>query len=57
MHIPAQWVNKLLFLANIKDKQSEPKMTTHLSALVKWVAKLHETNLKACHCAKEFTLR
>jgi hypothetical protein len=32
-------------------------MTPCLATLVKWVAKLHEDGLKACHCAEEFTLQ
>jgi hypothetical protein len=54
MHVQLQWVNKLLFLPFIKDKWGEPPMTPRWAALVKRVAKLRETGLKACHCAKEF---
>jgi hypothetical protein len=32
-------------------------MTPRLAALVKRVAELHDYGLRACYCAKEFTLR
>jgi hypothetical protein len=32
-------------------------MTSRLAALVKWVTKLCDTGLRACHCAEEFILR
>jgi hypothetical protein len=56
MHVQPQWVNKLMFPPFIKDKRGEPTMTPRLVALVKRVAELRETGLKACHCAEEFTL-
>jgi hypothetical protein len=57
MHVEPQWVNNCLFLPFIKDKWGELPMTPRLAALVKRVAELCEVGLKACHCAKEFTLR
>jgi hypothetical protein len=57
MHVQPQWVNKLMFPPFVKDKRGEPAMMPRLAALVKWVAKLHEVGLKACHCTKEFTLQ
>jgi hypothetical protein len=56
MDTPAPWGNRLLFPPIIKDKQNEPTMNTHLSALVKRVAELCEARLKACHCVEEFHL-
>jgi hypothetical protein len=41
----------------IDDKRGEPKMTPCLAALVKWVAEAHDSGLRACHCAVEFTLQ
>jgi hypothetical protein len=40
MHVEPQWVNKLLFPLKVKDKRGEPKVTPHLSTLIKKVAKL-----------------
>jgi hypothetical protein len=40
----------------IYDKWGEPKMTPRLIALIKQVAELHNTGLRACHCTEEFTL-
>jgi hypothetical protein len=57
MHVQPQWANMHLLPSLIDDKWGEPKMTPHLAALVKWVAKLHDSGLRACHCAEEFTLR
>jgi hypothetical protein len=56
MHVQPQWVNKLLFLPFVKDKLGEPTMMPRLAALVERVAELREAELKACHCAEEFTL-
>jgi hypothetical protein len=57
MHVPASWVNKLLFPPNINDKWTETKMTACFSALVNRIADLCEAGLKACHCVEEFHLR
>jgi hypothetical protein len=57
MHIPLQWVNRHLHPLLIDNKRGEQEMTTSLAALVKWVAKLCDFNLRACHCTEEFTLR
>jgi hypothetical protein len=57
MHVPASWVNKILFPPNINDKLTEMKMTACFSALVNRIADLREAELKACHCVEEFHLR
>jgi hypothetical protein len=57
MHVDPQWVNKLLFPPKVKDKRGEPKVTPHLATLIKGVAELHESRLKACHYTEEFTLQ
>jgi hypothetical protein len=57
MHKPALWGNMLLFPPIIKDKQNEPSMNSHLFALVKHVAELHEVRLRVCHYVEEFHLR
>jgi hypothetical protein len=57
MHVQLQWVNKHLFPSFVKDKRSELAMTSRLATLIKRVAELREDELKACHCAKEFTLQ
>jgi hypothetical protein len=53
---PPQWVNKHLLSPLIDDKQGEPEATPHLAMLVKRVAELYDTGLRACHYAEEFTL-
>jgi hypothetical protein len=40
MHVETQWVNKLLFPPNIKDKRGEPKVTPRLAVLIKREAEL-----------------
>jgi hypothetical protein len=57
MHVEPQWVNKLLFPPKVKDKRGDPKVTPRLAVLIKRVAELRQAGLKACHCAKEFTLQ
>jgi hypothetical protein len=57
MHVQPQWVNKHLFPPFVKDKWGELAMTSRLATLIKQVAELHEDELKACHCTKEFTLQ
>jgi hypothetical protein len=57
MHAQPQWVNMHLLLPLIDDKRGEPKMALCLAALVKRVTELCDSGLRACHCAKEFTLR
>jgi hypothetical protein len=57
MHVQPQWANMHLLPPLIDDKRGEPKMTLRLAALLKWVAKLRDSDLWVCHCAKEFTLR
>jgi hypothetical protein len=57
MHTAPQWMNKHLLLPQIDDKQREPKMTPRLQALIARVDELRQSDLRACHCAKEFTLR
>jgi hypothetical protein len=47
-------VNKHLL---IDDKRGELEVTPCLTALVKRVIELHDTGLRACHCAEEFTLQ
>jgi hypothetical protein len=49
MHIQPQWANRHLLPPLINKKRGEPPMTPRLVALVKWVAKLHDTDLRACH--------
>jgi hypothetical protein len=56
MHVLPQLSNKHLLLPHIDDKRGELEMTPRLAALVKRVAELHDTGLRACHCTKEFTL-
>jgi hypothetical protein len=56
MHILPQWSNKHRLLPHIKDKRGELEMAQRLAALIKQVAKLCDIGLRACHCAKEFTL-
>jgi hypothetical protein len=41
----------------IDDKWREPKMTPCLATLVKQVAELCDTGLRACHCVEKFTHR
>jgi hypothetical protein len=41
----------------VNKKRGEPKMTSRMAALVKWVAELCTVGLRACHCVEEFTLR
>jgi hypothetical protein len=57
MYVGPQWVNMHMLPLFIDDKRVEPKMTPRLTTLVKWVAELHDTGLRACHCAEEFTHR
>jgi hypothetical protein len=57
MHVPAPWVNKLLYPLVVKDKRTEPPMTQRLSALVKRVAELREADLRACNCVEEFHIQ
>jgi hypothetical protein len=57
MHIEPQWVNMHLLRPHIDKKQREPKMTLRLTTLVKQVAELHDTGLRACHCTEEFAHR
>jgi hypothetical protein len=57
MHVAPQWVNKHLLPPLIDNKRGEQEMTSHLAALVKWVAELCNAILQACHCVEEFTLR
>jgi hypothetical protein len=57
MHIEPQWVNMHLLRPHIDKKQREPKMTLRLTTLVKQVAELHDTSLRACHCTEEFAHR
>jgi hypothetical protein len=47
MHVPPQWVNKHLLPPLIDNKRGESKTTPRLVALVKRVAKLHDTDLRA----------
>jgi hypothetical protein len=56
MHVQPQWANMYLLLLLIDKKRGEPKMTPRLVALVKQVTELHESGLRACHYAEEFTL-
>jgi hypothetical protein len=35
----------------------EPEITPRLATLAKWVTKIHQAGLQACHCTEEFTLR
>jgi hypothetical protein len=57
MHDQPPWVNRLLFLPAIKNKQSEPPMTDRLATLTKRVAELRQVGLEVCHCIEEFYLR
>jgi hypothetical protein len=57
MHVLPQWTNKHLLPPHIDDKWGELEVTPRLPALVKWVTKLCQLGLRACHCAEEFTLR
>jgi hypothetical protein len=57
MHFEPQWANMHLLPPLIVDKRGEPKMTPCLTALVKRVAELYNTGLRACHCTEEFTHR
>jgi hypothetical protein len=56
MHIQPQWVKRHLLPPLIDKKRRELKMTPRLAALVKWVAELYHSDLRACHCSEEFTL-
>jgi hypothetical protein len=55
MHVEPQWVNKHLLPLLIDDKRGEPKMAPRLTALVKQLAELHDTDVRACHCTEELT--
>jgi hypothetical protein len=55
MHVKPQWANMHLLPPLIDDQWGELKMTPHLTALVKRVAELHDTGLRASHCTEKFT--
>jgi hypothetical protein len=57
MHVLPQWVNKHLLPLLIDDKQGEPKVTSCLAMLVKWMAERRDTGHWVCHCTEEFTLQ
>jgi hypothetical protein len=59
MHVKPQWMNGQLYPPPplVDKKRGEPKMTPRLAALVKRVAELHVTGLRACHYVGEFTLQ
>jgi hypothetical protein len=57
MHVQPQWVNKHLLPPLIDKKRGESKMTSCLATLVKRVDELHDSGLRACHYAEEFTLQ
>jgi hypothetical protein len=57
MHGQPLWVNKLLFLPAIKNKQSLPPMIDRLATLTKRVAELYQADLEVCHYIEEFYLR
>jgi hypothetical protein len=56
MHVQPQWANMHFLPPLIDKKRGETKMTPHLAALVKRVVELHNSSLRACHCAEEFTV-
>jgi hypothetical protein len=57
MHVQPQWANMHFLPSLIDKKRGETKMTPHLAALVKRVVELHNSSLRAHHCAEEFTVR
>jgi hypothetical protein len=57
MHVEPQWVNRQLYPSFIDTKLGEPKIMLCLIALIKRVVELRDAGFRACHCAKEFTLR
>jgi hypothetical protein len=49
MHAQPQWANMYLLPPLIDKKRGEPKMTSRLAALFKWVTELRDAGLWACH--------